>query len=100
MYKCSAIQEQVAKQQEVFSNLLNPSRCTFFLRNDIKNCGCGHLLSTEQLMYKTVPARKQIFKQQTEILTQATLVPKPLLANPTCQPGAIKLNTIKRENSL
>ena len=35
--------------------------------NDIKNGGCRHPLSTENLMYKTMRARKQNFKQQSEI---------------------------------
>ena len=35
--------------------------------NDIKNGGCRHPLATENLMYKTMRARKQKFKQQSEI---------------------------------
>ena len=42
-------------------------RKCFWSLNDIKNGGCRHPLATENLMYKTMQARKKNFKQQSEI---------------------------------
>ena len=69
MYKCSAVEQSVSKQQNVHCQLLSPSRSTFVLESDIKTGGCTHPLSTVHLMYKKVRARKQNFKQQNEILS-------------------------------
>ena len=64
MYKCSAVQQPLSKQQNVHCKFLNLSESTYVLRNDMENCDFRHQSSFVVLIYKTVRARKQNIKQQ------------------------------------